>query len=272
MGRRYDFRERFERAFAEREPDLAPHVMFRKLAPGNDAMALGFMKEFGPLSLRDFDHHANEWVNLNDFWSRHARFVAIVRLYESFDDCEALRNALVDLLGNIELINAVGPARVGCIPDPQKGQPYPEVIPLSMYEPSEYNQRERNGDLAWDHQHLRDHARKIIWAELTLQTHEGLRSGWGYVDEEDAARFRPTRIVTSLWAGMWEMFGLETWRGLSWRSCKICSKYFYPLQVNSECCSPEHQALWSKRQYAKRRRESEKRTASKRRRQTKKHT
>jgi hypothetical protein len=104
-----------------------------------------------------------------------------------------------------------------------------------------------------------------------LQTFEGIRSGWKEIDEEEGMGFRPTRIVTSLWAAMWEMFGLETWRGYSWRSCKICSKYFYPLQVNSECCSPEHQALWSKRQYAKKRRESEKLTASKRRRQTNKH-
>jgi len=271
MGRLYDIRERFQRAYDEREPDIAPHVMFRTLAPGNDALALGFMKEFGPLYLNDFDLHTNVLVDLNDFWNKHARFIAVVRLYELFDDCEALRSALADLLGNIELINAAGPAPVGCIPDPQKGQPFPEVIPLSVYEPNEYNLRGRNGDLAWNHQRLRDHARKIIWAELTLQTNEGLRSGWAIDKKEEAAKFRPVRVITSLWAAIWEMVGLESWRGHGWRACRDCGEYFYPNQVNSECC-PKHQALWSKRQYAKKRRELEKLAASKKDRRTKKRT
>jgi hypothetical protein len=272
MGRRYDLREKLDLAYVKRDPEYAPHVAFQKLLPGNNVMALEFMREFGPLNLSDFDIGANVWVDLNDFWAKNARIIAILRLHKLLENGEALRSALGDLLAKIESLNAAGPAPVGCIPDPQKDQPFPEVIPFSVYQRNQYHLRGRNGDLEWDHTRLRNHARDIIWAELTLQTHDGLRSGWVRVGGEEGLGFRPVRIITSLWAAMWEMFGLETWRGCSWESCKICAKYFYPLQRNSECCSPEHQSLWSKREYARKRRESEKLAASKRHRRTKKNS
>lgn len=272
MGRRYDFRERFEQAYAERDPAIAPHVMFQSLSPGNDAVALEFIKECGPLFLDDFDNQANVWVDLNDFWSKHARFRAIVRLYEELEGCETLRVALLSLLGNIESLNAAGPKPIGYIPDPQKTKPFEKLVDFSEFKPDEYSLRGRNNVLAWNHQRLRDHARTIILAELTLQTNDGLRSGWEYLPEEEGVGFRPIRIITSLWAAIWEMFGLETWRGYSWRSCRICSKYFYPMQANSDCCTPQHQALWSKREYARKRREAAREKAAKKRTKTKKRT
>lgn len=269
MGPRYDFREKFEEAQNARDPELAPHVMFRKLSPGNDAAALGFIRDCGPLFLDDMTRNPIDWIDLNDFWMKHARFVAIVRLYEALGDCEGLRNALVSISENIDSLDAAGRQAVGMIPDAGKGTPFIRYVYL--HKPQDFRRVDQEGNLTWDHQLLRGHAREIIHAELILQTFDGIRSGWVELDEEEGLGFRPTRIVSSLWAAMWEMFGLETWRGYSWRSCRFCGKYFYPLQVNSECCNPEHQALWSKRQYAKKRRESEKLTASRKRRRTKKH-
>jgi hypothetical protein len=270
MGARYDFRQKFEDAQSERNPEIAPHVMFRRLSPGNDAVALGFIRECGPLFLDDMTLEPIVWIDLDDFWRRHARFVAIAGLYETLGDCESLRNALVDIAENQQILDPAGPAGLGMIPHTHKNQPHTRLV--NLWGPQDLRMLDQDGDPMLNCRGLRDYAREIICAELMLQTFEGIRSGWKEIDEEEGTGFRPTRIVTSLWAAMWEMFGLETWRGYSWRSCKICSKYFYPLQANSECCNPEHQALWSKRQYAKKRRESEKRTASKRRRQTKKHT
>jgi len=265
----YDFRQKFEEAQRERDPEIAPHVRFRRLAPENDAVALGFILECGPLFQDDMTRKPIVWIDLNDFWRKHARYVAVVRLYETLDDCEKLRNAVVDIAERRQILDAAGPAGLGMIPHSHKNQPFARLV--NFWQLEEYTMLDQDGDPMLDHQVLRDHAREIICAELMLQTFQGIYPGWKELDEKEGMGFRPTRVVTSLWAAMWDMFGLDTWRGYGWRSCRICPKYFYPLQINSECCNPEHQALWSKRQYAKKRREAEKLKASKRRRQTKKH-
>jgi hypothetical protein len=256
MGKRYDFRAKFDQAQAERDPELAPHVMFLKLSHGNEASALGFIQECGPLFLNDMTRDAIIWVDLDDFWKRHARFVAVVRLFETMNDCENLRKALIHISENIASLNTAGEQELGMIPHSHENMPF--IRSVVIYSPREFRKVDQDGDPVWHHKLLRQHAREILWAELTLQTNDGLRSGWEMVDEEEGMGFRPTRIVTSLWAAMWEMVGLETWRGYSWRSCRECGKYFYPLQSNSECCTPKHQTLWSKREYARRSRESQK--------------
>jgi hypothetical protein len=249
LDARYEFRQILEKAQLERDPELAPHVRFRKLSPGNDAVALGFIRECGPLFQDDMGRKPLVWINLNDFWSKHARFVAIARLYESIGDFGSLRDAFVNIVENIKSLDAAGPAELGKIPHTHKGLPYIRYVVLC--ESRDYRMVDEDGDPLFDHRTLQKRARQLICAELILQTFEGIRSGWEDVDEEGGMKFRPTRIVTSLWAAMWEMFGLDTWGGYGWRSCKICGKYFYPVQLNSECCNSAHQALWSKRQYAK---------------------
>jgi hypothetical protein len=237
--------------------------MFRKLSPGIDAVALDFIREFGPLFLDDMTREPVVWIDLNDFWKRHARFVAIVRLYESINDCEQLRNTLISIAENIQSLDEAGPARIGMIPDTGKDTPFIRYVSLNR--PEDFRRVDEEGDLTWNHQCLQLHARELICAELILQTHDGIRSGWEENREEEGVGFRPTRIITSLWAGLWEMFGLDTWRGYSWKACRICSRYFYPMQANSECCTPQHQALWSKREYARKRRAAEKEKAAKKR-------
>jgi hypothetical protein len=252
MGAKYEFRQMFEKAQEQRDPELAPHVRFRRLAPGNAAVALDFIRDFGPLHLTDMTRNPIVWIDLNDFWRRHARFVAVVRLYEALHDCKGLLQALVDIADNISSLDGVEPAKLGMIPDTHKDSPYIRYAYINSSD--DYRKVNQFGDPMYDHRDLRDWSRDLIRAELILQTHEGIRSGWEELDENEGLGFRPTRVVTSLWAAMWEMFGLDTWRGFGWRSCRICGKYFYPLQLNSECCNPEHQALWSKREYARRRR------------------
>jgi hypothetical protein len=253
LNERFDFRDKFEKAQFNGDPELAPHIMFRRLAHGNDAVALGFLQECGPLFLDDMTRKPLVWIDLNDFWRRHERFVAILRLYESMRDFKSLAEAIIDLAQRKCELQAAGPAGLGMIPHTHKDLPYIRHVHLS--EPHYYSMVDEDGDPMWTQRGFQDLARQLIRSELILQTFEGIRSGWEEIAEEGGFEFRPTRIVTSLWAAMWEMFGLDTWRGYSWRSCKICSRFFYPLQMNSECCTPRHQALWSKRQYARKRRE-----------------
>lgn len=271
IGEQYDFREAFHRAQAERDPELAPHIGFLKLAPGNDAVALGFIRECGPLFRKTWDAGEIVQVDLNDFWLKHSRFVAIARIFEAFSDPQSLYSVMADVSKNQDQLDQAGPASIGSIPDNDDQGKYTR---LGYLDPHEFYLRKNpDGSSFLELELVRSQARKILFSELTLQTHEGIRSGWALAQEVDDGQiaFRPTRVVTSLWAAMWEMLGLETSRGWGWKSCRICARYFYPLQHNSDCCNPEHQALWSKRRYAKRRRDSEKLAASKRHRPTRKH-
>jgi hypothetical protein len=253
FGEQYRLREIAETARLHRDPELAPHVAFRKLKHGNNAVALGFLKDFGPLFRDDWSSNALTWVNLDDFWRKHARFVAVMRLYEAMNDYEQLRDVWLDVARNVAALDKAGPAALGMIPHTQKGIPY--LRRAYVYGPEDYLLTEADGDQKgqpiWPLHTLQLFARELIVSELTLQTHAGLASTWIVELEDGAPKFRPERAVLSLWAGMWELFGLDTCSGNGWRVCKICGKYFYPLQRNSNCCNPIHQALWSKRDYAR---------------------
>jgi hypothetical protein len=250
----YDFRRLLEEAQSQREPEIAPHIMFRNLHSENDAAAIGFLHECGPLFREDMTRDPLVWIDLNDFWRKHARFVAITDLYQNFHNFELLRESVLYIVHNIDSLNVAGPATIGEIPGGGSRIPFLRLVTLS--EPYVYRMLDQDGDPMWNHESFQNLARELIHSELLLQTNEGIRSGWELVDGGNAPNFRPTRVVTSLWAAIWEMFGLDMWRGFGWRSCRICSKYFYPLQVNSECCTPKHQALWSKRRYAQMHRKS----------------
>jgi hypothetical protein len=253
---KYDMRAVRETAILKRDPLLAPHVFFRSLAPGNDALALVFLKEFGPLFRNDMEGEPVVWIDLNDFWRRHARFCAINRLYEALQDHDKLLEAVVDLASNVNTLNAVGPADIGWIPDTQAGKPYLRLV--NVQPPEHYTARDEAGAPLFGYEELRDFAKQVIQTELILQTHRDLGSSWVPIEEDGEIGFRPARVVLSLWAGLWEMFGLDTWSGSYWRVCRICGRYFYPLQYNSECCTPKHQALWSKQVYARKRRQEAK--------------
>jgi hypothetical protein len=256
MGERYRLRDFSQNARLRRDPELAPHVSFRKLSHGNAGVALGFLKEFGPLFLNDMTRKPLVWIDLNDFWRKHTRYVAILRLYEALDDYEQLLEAVLNVARNIETLDAAGPATLGSIPHTHKDTPYIRVV--SIRPPEDYLMKDRDGDPFIPLSSLRNLARDLIQSELILHTHKDIGSSWLAVEEDDTFKFRPERTILSLWAGLWEMFGLDTWSGYGWKACQICGKYFYPPQRNSDCCTPAHQALWSKRVYARRVRQAKK--------------
>jgi hypothetical protein len=240
LDEQYTFREVYQRALTEDNPTLAPHVQFKTLEHGNNAAALGFLQEYGPLFRVTGSQGERVDVDLNDFWRKHLRFFAVVELFESAQDPERLRAAWSWIDAMIDVINEAEPKPLGYIPQPDGGFAVIDIPELLR------NASPRD---------LRGTAHDLILSELALQSDARLRTNWESTYEDDAPfSFRPTRVVTSLWAVMWEMFGLDTWRGWGWNSCRICSRYFYPRQANSECCTPQHQALWSKREWARKNR------------------
>jgi hypothetical protein len=257
LGEQYRIRELADSARFRNDPELAPYVAFRRLAYGNSAVALGFLKEFGPLFRTDMTRDPEMWVDLNEFWAKQIRLASIVRLYESINDPDALRLATLNLIQHADAINSAGPAKLGMMPHTHEGVEFIQVAHLCRPDDTMLIENPEYPGMSFSS--LRHHAMELIGAELTLHTNGGLASSW--IAEEDAdghPRFRPERAILSLWAGMWELFGLDTWTGLGWRACRICGKYFYPLQRNSDCCTPTHQALWSKRVYAQRKRYEQK--------------
>ncbi len=207
IGEQYDFRDAFHRAQAERDPQFAPHIGFLKLAPGNDAVALGFIRECGPLFRKTWDAGKTVQIDLNDFWLRHSRFVAIAKIYEAFSDPESLYSAMAEVSKNQDQLDEAGPASIGCIPDNDGQNKYTR---LGYLDPPEFYLRKNpDGSSFLELELVKSQARKILFSELTLQTHEGIRSGWTLAQEvdNDQIAFRPTRVLTSLWAAIWEMLG-----------------------------------------------------------------
>src|SRR2546428_6174923 len=82
LGEEYDLERVTQKARRARDPYLSPHGAFVRLKYRDQGSALGFMREFGPLRWTRQGSTAADWVYLDDFWGRQARFVAIAMLWE----------------------------------------------------------------------------------------------------------------------------------------------------------------------------------------------
>jgi hypothetical protein len=236
-GDSYYFFDGLSVAAEKSDPTGAPHIQFRMLTDGDDAGALLFLKNWGPLCDIRWRKSDLVLVDLNDFWYRHLWFVAVTKLFESLDE-------------PLELIDTVkwwkdrkDSLRIAAAACTESGS-----SPFLAYIDSI--------DTYPDAVHLagnRDSLQAVVADFLVFQfpQHTG---GWRVASYAPRLSFRPVRTITSLWAALWEIFVLETQIGSGWRSCRICGKYFYPRQNNSRCCTPAHQALWSKRCWARRNR------------------
>ena len=209
-----------------------------------------FMQQFGPLTWKLTTGHRGEegWVSLDDFWNRHARFVGVVRLWESRFDQEALRNSWRWIHERLDRINKVGPAPFGAWPNWNFDRylEFPRRFPWDVHGGIEVGLQEPHSLLL-----LKTH--EIVHYELNLNTQE-CRQIWTIqsVSTGQDVRFEPIRSYGSLWAAIWGLFGEDicTLRH-GWRSCLECGKRFYPKDHRSVCCTSKHQALWSKRKWAR---------------------
>jgi hypothetical protein len=255
LSRKYSFRAAYVKARNEHDPYLSPHGMFRYLDPGYHKHSFQFMKEFGPLFINAPNRLPGEplWVSLSEFWNRHARFVAVAKLWEDRFDADKLSADWTAMGEQHEKLNAGGAAPLGYIPDSTYG--FVRLCPRLPWE--------REGhelESLQSHSFLRQLVCELLHCELILNTEDCVQTWTSKtVPHEEFVwdeMFEPTRAYTSLWSAIWELFGLDT-RQYGWRICQICGRFFYPSDRRSMCCSTEHQSLWSKRMWAQKHRASE---------------
>jgi hypothetical protein len=256
LGERYDYRAEYGRAKLNRDPHLSPHGLFRDLENGRHEHAMQFMQRFGPLIWKITTGRRGDegWVNLSDFWDRHARFVAVAQLWESRFEPEALKQAWRWIHERLDQVNRVGPAPFGATPNWNFDQYYkfPGVFPWDRTGGIEKG-------LQWANPFLRMAAQEVVHYELNLQTRD-CDQIWVMQPLQDGqdVTFDPIRRYRTLWGAIWDLFGQDIGSlKYGWRVCHECKRRFYPKDHRSVCCSTAHQALWSKRKWARDHRKSQ---------------
>ena len=253
IGDRYDYRQDYERARREREPYLSPHGLFRALENGFHHHALQFMQQFGSLTWkpRTLSGRGAEWISLSDFWDKHDRFVGVSMLWEARSDDQSLKQAWQWIFERRDRINRVEPAPFGHMPlwEVDTYAPHPQGL---LWEREEGFESAIN-DFE-DFRILRNYSLEVIQSELNMHTAD-CRQIWMMNPQRSSfedVTFRPTRGFSSLWGAIWDLFGQDASALThSWKLCLECGHLFYPKDRRSVCCTTEHQALWSKRRWAR---------------------
>jgi len=252
LGGEYNYHSAYAKARKNREPQLSPHGLFRNLRAGYHKHAFQFMQQFGPLFIESETRFPGDswWLSLTDFWDRHARFVAVAKLWEDRLNLNKLREHWASIREQHERLDRAGEAPLGYIPDPIH-----KYIPFCQmpWQGGTY-QLETFQANALLQQRL---VYELVQSELILHTQDCVLTWTAKSLSQDElpylGAFEPTRSFTSLWGVLWELFGLDT-RQYGWRLCQVCGRLFYPKDRRSVCCSTEHQSLWSKRVWARKHR------------------
>jgi hypothetical protein len=253
IGGKYDYRKECERARRESDPYLSPHGFFRKLESGFHHHALHFMQQFGPLTWKPntLAGRAAEWISLSDFWDKHARFVAVSQLWEARFDDRSLEKAWQWIHERRNQIDRAGPAQFGSVPlwKVDTYSPLPEGLPWEREEGFDA----RMEDLI-DFGTMQKFSLEVVQNELNMHTAD-CRQIWlmkTIGNSTPDVTLQPTRGFASLWGAIWDLFGQDaSTLKHSWRVCLECGELFYPKDHRSLCCKTEHQALWSKRKWAR---------------------
>ena len=215
--------------------------------------AVDFVNEFGPLELLDESEQRQPlrpedlvdcgeiafgknqpvtkprpvWVDVHEFWSKHRRFVAVVKLWESRES----RRAMLSALSELSMFPAypwIGARRDlhGFVP----GSAFP-------WENGRFHEWVRGKES----KQLTEAAAKIISRELNLNT-ERMTPLWTYPNPS-RLQFRLVPLAASLWSAIWHLFARDTSAGVGWRICPHCSKVFYPKRKDSYFCDSKYQKL-----------------------------
>ena len=225
LGEAYNYHKAYALAREQGDPQLSPHGLFRNLEAGYHKHAFQFMQRFGPLFIDSATRFRGDswWFSLADFWDRHARFVAVSKLWEDRFDPDKLREHWAVLLKEQEKLDRAGAAPLGYIPDPTH-----QFIPsCQMPWLAKIDETVSPKEQAVLSQRL---FYELVRSELILHTQDCVLT-WTVKEQplglHNATVFEPTRCFTSLWGAIWELFGLDT-RHYGWKLCQACGKLFYP--------------------------------------------
>jgi len=236
IGERYDYRQNYEQARHERDPHLSPHGLFRVLENGFHHHALQFMQQFGALSWKPhtLTGRAAEWINLSEFWDKHARFVGVSKLWEGRFSDGALRQAWKWVYDRREQLDRTGPASFGSVPlwKVDTYSPLPQGLPWEREEGFEA----AIDDLV-DFGSIQQFSLEVVLNELNMHTAD-CRQIWLLAPIGDSAQdstLQPTRGFASLWGAIWDLFGQDASNLThSWRVCLECGRLFYQTWASDE--------------------------------------
>jgi hypothetical protein len=249
LGDEYNYHSAYAKSRKDRDPYLSPHGLFRNLRAGYHKHAFQFMQQFGPLFIESETRFPGDswWLSLADFWEKHARFVAVAKLWEDRFDSDKLREDWTLLDQQHEKLDRAGNAPLGYIPDPiHKYTPLCQMpwqggaYQANFFDANSSTRRKLAYALVQSELILHTQDCVLTWTETKASPQNG----------PSRVVFEPTRSFTSLWGAIWELFGLDT-RQYGWRLCQVCGRLFYPRERRSLCCTTEHQSLWSKRVWAR---------------------
>jgi hypothetical protein len=274
-GSRYDIQEAHRHAHKQRDPLLAPHGFFRALPFKRNTAAIEFVERFGPFTWPNIAGEKPELV-LCDFWDKHLRYVSVVRLWEGRDDEGQLRAAFANLYKNIDRIHCadgwepLDSARpelandwfaLGCVPRcPLGGSSASGRRRRLPWEKGEGTFGEWLGETPFEE--LREAAIGVFHGELNAHLFDR-KPVWlrrEVDDPEQPLSFQLSLTRVNLWQIIWEITGLDTDEGRSWRICPSCNLVFYPKRSDQYYCRSEEQVRASKRNYARVRRQRERLT------------
>jgi hypothetical protein len=207
------------------------------------------------------------WLDLEDFWRRHACYVAVCGLWEAVNDPMHgdLRGAVARYAERLPGLAAIGhPTDTfdNCYPFlDSKGvlSDEPEVGGISLgrdesspalagYVTSDIPSLGLWADTA--------PVSSLAWFALQL-IEENVNAGCDDVRVQwrihGTAFGQPVAEAgysgASLWGLLWHLLALDIRGGLGWRMCPHCGRIFYPPRVDRFFCTPEQQRLASKREW-----------------------
>jgi hypothetical protein len=263
LGEKYDTQASRDLARRRKRPALAPHGLFRELDHGNHFHAIEFLSKFGPLRVGDGDPELGSgsfWVSLQDFWAKHARFIAIADLWQRRDHGSLLREAWRRLYERLDEIHATGdePFGSGVIVDWVRVFDRPREVEETVPEGEGMELPWHLGSSAFldwlgssTNKQLRARAMDAVRREFDLNA-SGRIQTWIYEGPGGGDRFVLALEGGDLWNAIWELFAQDTSGFGAWRVCPHCNKIFYPPRKDRLYCTPRLQQLASKREYARR--------------------
>lgn len=263
----YDPDVAYEAARANLDASQSPHTAFRALESGDYLGAVEFLQRFGPLSLEEpsrlpeaaFLWESNlRWLNLDHFWARHRRYVAIAKLWEACLGIGPINisRAWADLVDALDEINRFGLVLLDPAKDPriEGWADFPGTVDRKKFR----DWLKRPGNVGPS----REIALTTVEAEINRHAAADCRPWWHRIEKDRKPAFALSLRTMSLWGAIWQFFARDT-LGLGWRVCPHCNRVFYPPRKDRFFCTTELQQLHSKRQWAKKDRRLRRRKGTK---------